>query len=86
MILSGLCFIVVNAFVKILGLGPEQNLISNVQKYPIPEIILFRSIITFVMCYVIIRAKGIPVLGNNKKWLIVRGVFGTTDFIFLHLR
>ena len=77
-ILSGLCFIVVNAFVKILGLGPEQNLISNVQKYPIPEIILFRSIITFVMCYVIIKVKGIPFLGNNKKWLIVRGIFGTT--------
>lgn len=68
---------VVNVFVKILGQGPEQSLIPDLQKYPIPEIILFRSIITFFMCYAIIRAKKIPFFGNNKKWLIIRGIFGT---------
>lgn len=77
-LLSGLCFMVVNVFVKILGQGPEQTLITEVQKYPIPEIILFRSIITFVMCYAIIRAQKLPFLGVNKKWLVIRGVFGTT--------
>lgn len=69
---------VVNIFVKILGQGPDQTLISNIQKFPIPEIILFRSVITFVMCYAIIRVRKIPFFGNNKKWLIIRGVFGTT--------
>ena len=69
---------IVNVFVKILGLGPSQSLIPDVQKYPIPEIILFRSIITFVMCYAIIRHRKIPFLGYNKKWLIIRGIFGTT--------
>lgn len=78
MLLSGLCFMVVNVLVKILGQGPEQSLIPNVQKYPIPEIILFRSVITFIMCAVIIRAKGLPFFGFNKRWLIVRGVFGVT--------
>lgn len=68
---------VVNVFVKILGQGPEQTLIPDLQKYPIPEIILFRSIITFFMCYAIIRAKKIPFFGNNIKWLVIRGVFGT---------
>lgn len=77
-LLSGICFIVVNTFVKILGQGPDQTIIEGIQKYPIPEIILFRSIITFIMCYAIIRAKGIPLLGNNRKWLVIRGVFGTT--------
>jgi drug/metabolite transporter (DMT)-like permease len=69
---------VVNIFVKILGQGPDQQIISNIQKYPIPEIILFRSIITFVMCYAVIRVRKIPFFGNNKKWLIIRGIFGTT--------
>ena len=77
-LLSGICFIVVNIFVKILGQGPEQTIIEGIQKYPIPEIILFRSVITFFMCYAIIRSRGIPLFGNNRKWLIVRGVFGTT--------
>lgn len=76
-LLSGICFIFVNTFVKILGQGPDQTIIAGLQKYPIPEIILFRSIITFFMCYAIIKTKGIPLFGNNKKWLIIRGVFGT---------
>lgn len=76
-LLSGLCFMIVNVFVKILGLGPSQMIIPNVQQYPIPEIILFRSIITFVMCYAIIRQRKIPFFGYNKKWLIIRGIFGT---------
>lgn len=69
---------VVNVFVKILGLGPDQTLIPEIQKYPVPEIILFRSFITFVICYGIIRAKQLPFFGVNKKWLIIRGIFGTT--------
>lgn len=77
MILSGLCYIVVNVLVKILGQGPDQVIISGLQKYPIPEIILFRSIITFTICYAVIKSKGIPLFGNNKKWLIIRGVTGT---------
>lgn len=77
MILSGLCYIVVNVLVKILGQGPDQTIISGLQKYPIPEIILFRSIITFVICYAVIKSKGIPLFGNNKKWLVIRGVTGT---------
>ncbi|PWH85782.1 DMT family transporter [Brumimicrobium oceani] len=77
MILSGLCYIIVNVLVKILGEGPDQDIISGLQKYPIPEIILFRSIITFSICLAVIRSKGIPLLGNNKKWLVIRGVTGT---------
>lgn len=77
MVLSGLCYIVVNVLVKILGQGPDQDIIMGLQKYPIPEIILFRSIITFSICYVVIKQKGLPLLGNNKKWLVIRGITGT---------
>ena len=51
---------VVNVFVKILGKGPDQEIIVGIQKYPVPEIILFRSLITFVMCAAVIRARKLP--------------------------
>lgn len=70
---------VVNIFVKILGQGPAQTLIPNIQEYPVPELVLFRSLITFTICYAIIKIKKIPFWGNNKKWLIIRGAFGTAS-------
>ena len=69
---------VVNLFVKILASGPAQDVISGIQSYPVPEIILFRSLITFLICCAVIRVKKIPFFGVNKKWLLIRGVFGTT--------
>ncbi|MCC5924626.1 MAG: DMT family transporter [Crocinitomicaceae bacterium] len=76
-LLSGLCFMIVNIFVKILALGDQQPFFQNLQSYPVHEIILFRSVITFIMCYAIIRQKRIPFFGYNHKWLVIRGVFGT---------
>ena len=43
---------------------------------PAEEIVFFRAIISLVICMVMIRRKGIPMFGNNKKWLILRGLFG----------
>lgn len=76
-LISGLCFLVVNFFVKILGMGPEQTLIDNIQEYPGHELVLARSIITFIISWSIIRYKGISMWGVNKKWLIIRGLAGT---------
>lgn len=77
-LISGLAFMVVNLFVKILASGPDQDVILGIQSYPVPEIILFRSLITFLICCAVIRVKKIPFFGVNKKWLLIRGVFGTT--------
>lgn len=78
-ILSGICFLVVNFFVKTLG--PDQHNIFtdqlNLQEYPAHELVLARSIVSFVMSYVIIRRKKLPVFGTNKKWLLIRGLSGT---------
>lgn len=76
-LLSGLCFMFVNIFVKVLSLGPAQTIFSDIQKYPIPEIVLFRSIISFIMSYIIIKRKGLPLFGVNRKWLLIRGICGT---------
>lgn len=77
MILSGLCFIVVNFLVKILGGGPDQALFPGLQHYPAHELVLGRSIVSFVISLAIIKHRNLPVFGVNKKWLIIRGVTGT---------
>jgi len=76
-ILSGLCFVIVNFFVKILGAGEHQNIIDNIQHYPAHELVLARSIVSFVMSLAIIKYRKIPVFGINKKWLFIRGLAGT---------
>jgi drug/metabolite transporter (DMT)-like permease len=85
MLLSSLCFALINICVKILT--NSYGLFPNIQDYPAHEIVFFRSIISLVICVGIIRSKKIPFFGNNKKWLIIRGFAGvialTSFFITL---
>lgn len=76
MILSGLSFVIVNFFVKILGNPESYPLLGELQTYPAHELVLARSIVSFAISFYIIKRRGLPVLGNNKKWLIIRGVSG----------
>lgn len=75
-IISGLSFLIVNFFVKILGAGPNQELFPGLQKFPAHELVLARSIVSFTISYYIIKRRGLPVLGFNRKWLVIRGVSG----------
>lgn len=77
-ILSGLSFVVVNFFVKVMGTGPDQRLFPGMQQFPAHELVLARSIISFLLSYMVIRSAGLSLLGNNKKWLIIRGIAGMT--------
>lgn len=52
---------------------------------PAVEIILFRALISLILSYVLIIQKGLNPLGNNKKFLMLRGFFGMlslTTFFF----
>ena len=75
-VLSGLCFLIVNLIVKLfsgnLSLGG-----LDVQSLPAHELVLSRSIVSFVLSSIIIYRKGLPYFGVNKKWLIIRGASGT---------
>ena len=64
--------------VRDLGAGPEQDLIADIQVYPGHELVLARSIITFVISWSIIKYRGISMWGVNKKWLLIRSLAGTT--------
>lgn len=77
MILSGICFLIVNFFVKILGSDTSLFSSLQLQKYPAHELVLARSIVSFIISAAIIRQRGLPFFGTNKKWLIIRGLSGT---------
>ena len=75
-ILSGLSFLVVNFFVKILGSGAESLILPTSDSIPAHELVFFRSVISFSISFYLMKRKSIPILGNNKKWLLIRGFSG----------
>ncbi len=76
MLISSISFAFVNLLVKVLT--NSTGTFESIQDYPPYEIVFFRSIISLSICYYIIKQKKIPFFGHNKKWLIIRGVFGAT--------
>lgn len=67
---------------------PETAPIKNLQQYPAHELVFFRSLISFSISFVIIRYRKLPLLGNNRRWLLLRGSAGMVAlllfFITLH--
>ena len=55
MLLSGLSFLVVNFFVKLLGQEVEWAGIGHLQEYPGHELVLARSVVSFVISFWIIQ-------------------------------
>ncbi len=79
MLLSSLSFAIVNLMVKILT--NSYNLFPTLQDYPPYELVFFRSVISLTISVAIIKYKSIPLFGNNKKWLLIRGFFGATALL-----
>ena len=75
-VLSGLCFLIVNLIVKLFSGDLSLGQI-DLQPLPAHELVLSRSIVSFVLSSIIIYRKGLPFFGVNKKWLIIRGTAGT---------
>ncbi|AEA42136.1 DMT family transporter [Fluviicola taffensis] len=86
-ILSGIAFFIINFFVKMLG-NPDNAIIPDLQKYPAHELVFFRSLVSFAISATIIKYKGLSLLGNNRRWLLLRGIAGmvalTLFFFTLH--
>lgn len=64
MIISVIAFSLMNGVVKYLG------------TFHAYQIVFFRSIGTLLFTIPLILKAKIPILGNNKKWLFLRGLFG----------
>ena len=57
-------------------------LIKYVPRIGAVEIIFFRSVVSLIMSYVVLKHKRINLWGNNKKWLIIRGIAGSAGLLF----
>lgn len=69
MLLAGILFSLMNVSVKLIP------------HIPAIQIILFRSVLSLLITYTVLRKSNIPVFGNNKKLLIFRGIAGAVGLI-----
>jgi len=65
MMLSALAFSVMTVFVKLAG-----------QRLPSQELVVARAIVSLVLSWSLLRAAGVSPWGQNKRWLLLRGVLG----------
>ena len=71
--------------ISVLGFSLMNLCVKFLDRLPATELVLFRSIVSLVLCLIFLKRKKISVWGNNKKWLIRRGVFGVialTSFFY----
>ncbi len=78
MLPARLLFSIVNALVKFL------------HYIPVSQIVFFRSLITLIVAFIYLWLKKMKdpqfkILGNNKKMLLARGLFGVTALYLLFL-
>lgn len=66
MLVAGIFFSLMNLGVKYLG------------HIPAIEIVFFRCLVSIVLSFIMIRRAKISFLGNNKKVLFLRAIFGVT--------
>lgn len=62
-------------------LGVMSLLIKLTPRIPVFELMFFRSIVTLVMTVFLVKQAKLPFWGNNKKILILRGVFGSAGLL-----
>jgi drug/metabolite transporter (DMT)-like permease len=65
MVATAFCFSVMSLIVKLLG-----------KRLPTGEIVFVRCAVTLVLSYFMVRAAGLPVWGNRKLFLVLRGLAG----------
>jgi len=64
-----------------LAFALMQICVKYLPHIPAHELILFRSIVSIFLSVAMLQKLGIPLLGNNKKVLMMRGIFGTTALL-----
>ncbi|MBT8327285.1 MAG: DMT family transporter, partial [Bacteroidia bacterium] len=57
-------------------------IVKYLQEIPVAQIVFMRSIVMFVMVVFLLSKRKLQPFGNNKKLLILRGIFGTTGIAF----
>jgi len=74
MVATAFCFSLMSLIVKLLG-----------KRLPTSEIVFVRCAVTLVLSYFMVRAAGVPIWGNRKFFLVLRGLAGFCAlFCFFH--
>ncbi len=55
--------------------------VKYIDRIPSYEIVFIRAVVTLVVGYILLRREGLDPRGNNKKYLLLRGIFGTVAMI-----
>ena len=69
MLLATFFFALMNAAVKLLG------------HLPAIEIAFLRSVVSLTLAYAIVKVNGIHLPGNNRRALLLRGLFGSSSLV-----
>ncbi len=75
---SGIDKAVVFMLISVVAFSFMNLTVKYLKHLPATELVLFRSIITLALSFVMIKRKKLKLFGNNKLFLILRGVFGVT--------
>jgi drug/metabolite transporter (DMT)-like permease len=65
----------------ILFFAAMNVLIKTVPRIGPVEIVFFRSVVSFIISFITLKKLGISLWGNNKKWLIIRGIAGSIGLL-----
>lgn len=64
--------------ISVLGFAFMNLTVKFLDRLPATELVLFRSLVSLMLCLYFLRKRNIRPWGNSKKYLILRGVFGVT--------
>lgn len=62
-------------------MGLMVKLVSHI---PSTQVVFFRSIISFLLSYLMLKKQKVSVWGNNKKYLLFRGMSGAVALILFY--
>lgn len=72
-------------FLSILGFSLMNLTVKFLGRLPATELVLFRSLVSLVITVYFLRKRHIAAFGHQKKYLILRGVFGVTALLMFFI-
>jgi drug/metabolite transporter (DMT)-like permease len=67
--------------ISVVLITAMQLLVKALPAIPVSEIILFRSVISFVFCIIILKRNNISFRGKKPSLLFLRGIFGAASLL-----
>jgi drug/metabolite transporter (DMT)-like permease len=68
--------LIATVFFALMNIG-----VKYLDRIPAHEIVLFRALVSLVVCYYLVKRQGLNPWGNNKPLLVARGLAGTIALV-----